>query len=189
MTRNFILLCFALISITLASCEPDYVKAGKRQIDSLDTQYQQLQTSIKEFKYEEAMEKLETVEEHLEHFQASNQDTLSRDEAMLLSNYHSVAEPLEKLKERYQYYQDELQTTRKQLDGLRHDLENKAFTDSLFQVYLSDERNALNRLQQEASQAVEMAKKKMVVFDSLQPRITRLAKSVNIEVENEKDEK
>ena len=147
-------------------------------LDSLQTEIRQLDDFLKSIDYKQSMACLDSVNDGLHTIAAEYQDTFPKSLAVMVSSYRGIRKPLSNLKDRYHVYLQEMQTSANQIDNLRKDIQEGNLEGSLVDKYLNDEREALASWQQEIEKTVNMAKKKLIQYDSIQPYIRHTVDSL-----------
>lgn len=145
---------FALTAITfgfllLSSCGQRTEYAPEIEVlDSLKTELSELKNSLAEYNTEKLMEIDSLVKQHADYLNAGVDDTLSKEEWMLLGNYtKAINKRLGKFDEKLLKLKSEVDTSLKKIGDLRSDLQHNAFEPQMAKRYLDDELRKCVELQ------------------------------------------
>ena len=90
--------------------------------------------------------------------------------------YSNVRKPFKTMVTEYKKYKAELDTCKKQLDDMKHDLGNGALSKTDFNTYFIVECCAVNDLNRKISSGVNSVKGQLKNFDTVYPVICRIIK-------------
>ncbi len=123
MKTSFLALLFASTLLLVSGCgNGDAYKMEVGGLDSLQVQLDKAEQAFLSLDSSRASQTLSEVNKKLGRLNELITDTLSREEAQLLSSYRGIKKPLKEFTQKYSGTKKEITVTRKQLQDLRHDL-------------------------------------------------------------------
>ncbi|MCC7302227.1 MAG: hypothetical protein IT233_06275 [Bacteroidia bacterium] len=132
----------SLLIVTLflmPSCGGDLYQTEIRTIDSLLTALDSAEKAFWTIDSAAARTAYADVNKDLGHLTNLIQDTLEKNEALLLSRYRGIRKPLREYLLKQTVMKKEITITRKQLEDLRHDLDKELLTKENAQLHFTKE--------------------------------------------------
>ena len=177
--KNYLIL-MGVVVLAMTSCQnkSEYTKEIQ-QLDSLKSDLEDLKISLKDFDVEKLLMIDSSASLHAATLNAGIQDTLSKDEWMLLGNYtKAINKRLNQFDVKLRKLNDEVDTSLVKIDELSTDLNNNAWNRALAMKYLRAETTkateleaAVSMLKEKAAMAMETYHDKHQSVDSLMHRI------------------
>jgi len=175
------IISFAILILLLPSCQgPTEYSTEIAQLDSLKNEMNTLKLSIEDFDLKTLMMMDSTTSVHSATLNAGIQDTLSKEEWMLLGNYtRAITKRLNKFDKKLIKLRNEVDTSLKQISDLAIDLEHNALERvAAMKYYKMEEQKAAElssiaaRLKEKATKAMETYYEGHESVDSLMERIS-----------------
>jgi len=147
--KTRIVLLLTLASIAMFSCKPNPHKEDVKELDTLikeveksSTKLVQIDTTGLSQKWKEYNKNVNTITETYQ----SNNDTIGKELAMILSNYRQLKKPYSEFKDAYAAALKELKFTKNQLVTLKHDLENDILEPPVAAKMMQSEKLATRKI-------------------------------------------
>jgi len=129
-------ICFLLT--TSCNKSDKYTKEIK-QLDSIMIAIDSSFKILKQIDTSQAGKNLKEIKNNLKTIETNLKDTLNYENAMLLSEYRSCKKPFQIIVDKCDYYYNELNTAKKQVDNLKHDLSIEKIDASNVNSFMSNE--------------------------------------------------
>ncbi len=146
--RNLFLLTFIIALIHgMSGCGPSENDKLIAKIDSLKNVLSQKDSIFKTIRLEETYKIIEQTKKEVDYIK-SHYDTLSKEQAMAVSDYYQSQRSLDKMLKNIEDIQKEILITQTQLDDLKVDVSNKLITLEEFYAYYNSEADAVKRVEE-----------------------------------------
>lgn len=161
----------------LFSCAPS-VDSGK--VKEIDEQLNEVEKTIEAFNAVDTsllFENYNTLVNNVRYIQKNYADTISLSTAQFLSRYYRMR----KLVEDYASYdtiEEELQTSKKQMQDLKYDYVNNVLKDKKFDEYFSIERNNFFKLQEKTQSMINDWQKFQKKYAEYNPKVDSIVNSL-----------
>lgn len=173
--RTLLFTCISLFSLLLCSCGPgDRYKDEVNTLDSLVVSLDKAEKLFNSIDSAGARKYYENVNAGLGHISELVKDTLSRDQAMLISQFRSVKKPLKDYLQRLSVTYEEIAVTRKQLQDLSHDISKGLMPEKDIKHHVQKETELARLLINTLNMSHESMGVCMKRYEVINPRIDSL---------------
>jgi len=157
---------FIVLILLLPSCqEPTEFSTEMAQLDSLKLELNALRNSLDDFDVQKLMMMDSTANVHSAKLNAGIEDTLNREEWMLLATYtRAITKRLNKFDKKLDKLRNEVDTSLKQIDDMSADLEHNAVDRAKAMIYFKVEEQKAVELSAAAVRMKENATKAMETY-------------------------
>ncbi len=156
-------------------------KADQAKINAIDTLLMSLNDAeemLLSVDNQTVDKKLQLVKENTKFIQDNLTDTIDKATALEISEYYSYRKALTFYKENYGEFQEAINTSRKQLNDLKADVENGLLTDEKFNEYYNNEMRIALEITQNIEQAVNGVNIVLPKIDQKQPVIEKVIEHI-----------
>lgn len=174
--RKINLLVIALIALTtiLPSCKRTKYAKEIVSLDSLQTTLVKTDSALKSIDAAKTNAYYLEAKNNLAYIQNNFKDTMEREMAMFLSDYHSILKSLEMFNKERDKYIKELDYSRKQIENLIHDLQKNAVEKTKITEYCTIETKFANELISSVNYVVNLAKQELIDFEQKNKRVLEI---------------
>jgi chromosome segregation ATPase len=146
--RNLFLITFIVALIHgMSGCGVSENDKLIAKIDSLKNVLSKKDSIFKTIKLEETYKIIEQTKKEVDYIK-SHYDTLSKEQAMAVSDYYRSQRSLDKMLKSIEDIQKEILLTQNQLDDLKVDVRNRVITLEEFYAYYNSEQEAVKRVEE-----------------------------------------
>lgn len=166
-----------IIPLLLNSCTGKEEKKQLSKIDSLSgvlaesekklTEINKDSVTIKYFLYEKTMDSV-----------AKYFTQIRSDESWpYICAYREVRKPFRNIYLKYDLFKSELDSAKKQLDDLKHDIKKELIKNDEADLFIKNESNSVDAIYKKISKSIDLAEKHMKNFDTVHPYLIKLMNS------------
>lgn len=168
-----------IITLVFSACSSaDKYKADIEQLNSLS---HLLDSSALKLLMIDTV-KISTVESqlkaNLDSVEQNNTDTISREQALLLSEYSSSRNVFEKIKQEYVKLSSEIKRSKPQILNLVHDLTKGRLEEEQAAKYVKEEKSIAEALIQSVDVLVGVTKETLEKFETNDPKVEELIETI-----------
>lgn len=178
------------IAVMLASCKVVNHDKELAEINALRTKLNQTDSILKIADREEAERFATELKNNTQFIQFNINkigDTLDFKSALLLNNYHSLLPAFEAFVADHKQLSAAIDSTKKTLDNLVHDLQNNALSKTLSaETCVLQEKEQVNQMYEFAVTMRSSLTRAKAGYDTLTPKISDYMKSLNQQLANVK---
>ena len=161
------------------SCKSKTIQKELKMIDSLSQVLQQTEVFLS---IVPEVEKLSTeVQGNMKLFNSKNKDTLSYQQSQLWTDYYMIGKVYKKYLRRAGDSKNEITALKKQLDDLKHDLENGLINPAEFHDNILNEQKDISSIFNKTEQYYKAVEEHNKDFIKLKPIIIDEMKKINLE--------
>ncbi|HNW89576.1 MAG TPA: hypothetical protein PKN48_07920 [Bacteroidales bacterium] len=175
MLRRYFLSLAIIAIVAFSSCKNAEKEKQIAKIDSLITVLDTASQHLNKIN-------IDTVTKKYQAYQATNklvathyQKYRNEENWKYLCEYQNVRKPFKNMLKNYKSFRNDLNTSREQLENLRHDVDKKLLDDSEFRSYFTIEAHSVNDLAYRINGQVKSVLYQYQNFDTIQPYLLKLA--------------
>ena len=187
--KNVSHLLFLLLSLPFifGSCRDNETKEEISSIDSLYRAVLSADSLIRYVDVEKISGYKEEIVTNMGYIQKNFNDSMTNELRILLTDYYAIRKPLRVLLSRTEFYMQELNYSKEQLQNLKHDIEQGTIEKEQFSKHLETENQAISGLVKEIRQYTDVLNTKIEFFIRTNPSILELIRKLKEEKESIKD--
>jgi len=174
---SHLVLAFVMI-LSFTECKNNQYKKELARIDSLKIVLNQAEKKLAELDTNVVHEKYKEYKKNLNFITANYPDKKKDPNWNTLCQYSMIDEPLGGFNNEQHHLKNELMYSRKQLDSLKFDIQNGNVEKEKMNIYIESESNAVADLEQKIKEAIETAQTELNRFDTINPKIEKIIKSI-----------
>lgn len=171
--HKIVLFAFGIFvfSIFFSSCGENQFKEKINTLDSLSTEVTRLIDSIKIADTTSYINAYNTIEQNLKLIQKTLKDTVTQEEARVLSDYKMIKKSLFNFTDKIKEIEKELIFTKKQLNNLAKDLSRGYIEASKAEEYFSIEVTSANAVLEDGWATLNNSPVYLKMFEDLHPKV------------------
>lgn len=169
-----LILLFALLAMPLLfSCTKKHPKLMAKidslatVLDSADHKLQQINPDTVKARYKAFTSANEVLKQNIEKIRTD-------DTWPLICRYESLDKPLRRMSFNYGLFRSEIDSTRRQLDDLRHDVSKNLLTREEFYEFFTIECHSVTAVYNKVSKNADLMKGHLSGYDTLYPKIMKM---------------
>lgn len=170
-----------VMSLTQMGCNSSSYSKHLKTVDSLQTVLGELEEIVADIDYDHHMKIRSTMMNdmnQIEHHFISRGDTIPRHLALKLSEYRLVWKGYKRIENEYDRVSSGVSYSKKQLEALRHDLEQNAISEIHANRFVQEERKAMDLLSLDVKSFAAKMEQSEGKYKLQKPVIVQLADSL-----------
>ena len=174
----FVIMASVVSLAILSSCNTPKHPKEMASLDSLKVALDKAGEVLLKMDGKKADSCYHTIQRQLKFIQQNYRDTMTKEVALFLSDYHAIKEPLEMLGKNYDELKKQVVYTVNQLKNLSHDLQHNLVEEDKVKTYVETEEKEAKQLASTIESMVDEAEEQLPKFEKMQPRVQRMVDSL-----------
>ncbi len=169
---------FIIFSFSIQSCVNKKSESAILQLDSLLVKLDTAQKNIALVDSIKLNIYKVSVDSSVFFFQQNIQDTISKEQAIVISKYSSLQKPFDNMHQAYYSLLREIPTSRKQIENLKHDLQERLVDNEKIEKFVLNEKQVVENIASVSSELIKALPEKGMQFEELNSAVKAMADSI-----------
>ncbi|MGQ0828045.1 MAG: hypothetical protein ACT4ON_06595 [Bacteroidota bacterium] len=179
--KSAIFFSIIIAILVFSACNPsDKYKADIQQLDSLSHLLDSSQMKLLMIDTAKILTIETQLKANLDSVEQNSSDTISREQALLLSEYSSSQNVFEKIKQEYVKLSSEIKRSKTQILNLIHDLTKGNLEEEQAAKYVQEEKNIANDLIKSVDVLEGVTKETLEKFETNNPKVLEFIEVIKL---------
>lgn len=167
------------LGFLIASCSNPVKKNQLSKVDSLYALLDSASTLLSRVNMDTVNQRLQTYYDVNKKVSEHYQEYRNEENWAYVCSYQNVRKPFKTLVKNYIKYQAEVDSSKKQLENLKHDIKKNLLKENEFDGCFAIESQSINALTFKIKKNIESVQHQLKNFDTIHPYMLRLIESYN----------
>lgn len=174
-------LVFIIFSFSIQSCVNKKSENAILELDSLLVKLDTAQKNIAIVDSIKLNNYMVSVDSSVFFFQQNIQDTILKEQAIVISKYISLQKPFNNMHQAYYFLLKEIPTSRRQIENLKHDLQERLFDNEKIEKFVLNEKQVVENIYSVSRELMKVFSEKGMQFEELDSVIKAMVDSIKIQ--------